>query len=410
MEFCGVKCENPFFLASSPVGSYYDMCAKAYESGFGGIVYKTVGYWIPQEVSPRFDALRKESTSFVGFKNLEMISDKPTAKNLEIIAKLKKNYPDKVMIVSIMAETEEDWTKLAKEVTQAGADIIELNLSCPQMTVCSMGSDVGTNPELVEKYTRAAKMGTHLSVISKMTPNITSMEVSARAAVKGGADGIAAINTVKSIVSIDLDQYSCFPFVNGKSSISGYSGKAVKPIALRFIAQLASDPLLKNIPISGIGGIENFEDALEFLLVGATNLQICTAVMQYGYRIVEDLISGTSYWMEDKGINSLSEIVGKALPNIVPADKVDRDFKIYPHYDLDKCIGCGRCYISCYDGGHQALEWNESTRKPKVLEDRCVGCGLCELICPVEKCITPGETKFHSFGEPREIKKAARKL
>ena len=410
MEFCGVKCENPFFLASSPVSSNYEMCKKALETGWGGLVYKTVGYWIPQECSPRFDAIRKESTAFVGFKNLEMISDKPTEKNFEMIARIKKEFPDKVMIVSIMAETEEDWTKLAKEATQAGADIIELNLSCPQMTVHSMGSDVGTNVELVEKYNRAVKAGTDKPTMAKMTPNITTMEIAARAAIKGGADAIAATNTYKSILNINLDERTCYPFINGKSSISGYSGKAIKPLSLRFIAQLAGDPQLKGVPLSGIGGIETWEDAIEFIMVGATNLQICTAVMQYGYRIVEDLIGGTSYWMEDKGINSLNEIVGAALPNIVPADKVDRDFKVYPNYDLDKCIGCGRCYISCYDGGHQALEWDEDTRKPKLNKDKCVGCGLCELICPVEKCITPGEVKFHSFGEPRKVKVASVKF
>lgn len=409
IEFCGVKCENPFFLSSSPVGSNYDMCKKAFDQGWGGIVYKTVGYWIPDECSPRFDATRKEGTPFIGFKNMEMISDKPTEKNLEMMYQLKKDYPDKVLVASIMGENEEEWKKLSKAVTETGADIIECNFSCPQMTTSSMGSDVGTNMELVEKYSRAVSSMTHLPVLAKMTPNITLMEVAARAAIKGGATGIAAINTIKSITEIDFENFTALPIVNGKSSISGYSGKAVKPIALRFIAQMANDPALKGVPISGIGGIETWQDALEFMLLGSRNIQVTTAIMQYGYRIVEDMISGLSYWMEEKGINSLDEIIGKALPNIIPADQIDRDFKVYPKYDHDKCVGCGRCYVSCYDGGHQAIKWDEGNRKPNLDEEKCVGCGLCWIVCPIENCITPGERKFHSFGTPRDINVIAKK-
>ena len=202
---------------------------KALESGWGGIYYKTVGYWIPKECSPRFDATRKEGTAFIGFKNMEMISDKPTEKNLEMMAQLKRDFPNKVLVASIMGENEEEWTQLAKAVTATGADIIECNFSCPQMTTKSMGSDVGTNPELVEKYSAAVRAGTHLPIIAKMTPNITTMEIAARAAIKGGATGISAINTVKSITEVDFDNFTCLPIVNGKSSISGYSGKAVKP-------------------------------------------------------------------------------------------------------------------------------------------------------------------------------------
>lgn len=410
MEFCGVKCENPFFLSSSPVGSNYEMCAKALETGWGGVVFKTIGFFIANECSPRFDATRKESVPFVGFKNMEQISDKPLEKNLDAIARLKKDYPDKVMVASIMGENAEEWTELAKLVTQAGADIIECNFSCPQMTSHAMGSDVGTNPELVEKYSAAVRKGTHLPVLAKMTPNITTMEVAARAAIKGGATGLAAINTIKSITEIDYDNMTCLPVVNGKSSISGYSGKAVKPIALRFIAQMAKDPELKGVPISGMGGIETWQDALEFLLVGASHLQVTTAIMQYGYRIVEDMISGLSYWMEDKGINSLHEIVGAALSNIIPAEEIDRDFKVFPNYDHDKCIGCGRCYISCYDGGHQAIEFDSETRRPKLLEDKCVGCGLCWVVCPIEKCVTPGKVTFKGNAAPRPITAIAKKL
>ena len=408
IEFCGVKCENPFFLSSSPVGSNYEMCKKALETGWGGIVYKTVGYWIPNECSPRFDATRKEGTVFVGFKNMEMISDKPTEKNLEMMTQLKKDFPGKVLVASIMGENDEEWDALAKAVTKTGADMIECNFSCPQMTLSSMGSDVGTNMELVEKYSKIVSGATHLPVLAKMTPNITSMELAARAAVKGGAAGIACINTIKSITEVDLNTLCPLPVVNGKSSISGYSGKAVKPIALRFLAQIAQDAELRGVPISGIGGIETWEDAVEFLLLGAGNLQVTTAVMQYGYRIVEDLISGLSYWMDEKGISNLGEIVGKALDNVVPAEQIERDFKVHPQFDDDLCLGCGRCYISCYDGGHQAINWDEEKRRPKLDEEKCVGCGLCGLICPVDQCVTPGKIVFHIGATPRNVRVTAK--
>jgi dihydropyrimidine dehydrogenase (NAD+) subunit PreA len=403
IEFCGVKCENPFFLSSSPVGNNYDMCAKALETGWGGIVFKTVGVFIPNEVSPRFSILDKEATPFIGFKNMEQIAEHPLDFNLEQMRLLKKNYPDKVLIASIMGENEEEWIKLAKLVTEVGADIIECNFSCPQMTTSAMGSDVGQNPELVKKYSAAVRRGTHLPIIAKMTPNIGNMEPPAIAAIEGGATGISAINTVKCITGVDLDKLVGLPIVNGKSSISGYSGKAVKPIALRFIAQLAVEPKLKNVPISGIGGIETWEDALEFIMLGSSNIQVTTAIMQYGYRIVEDMISGLSYYMEEKGIDKLQDLVGVAVNNIIPAEDLDREYKVYPNFSQDKCVGCGRCYISCYDGGHQAVNWDEENRKPSLNKENCVGCHLCSLVCPVQDCITKGEIEFKHGGSERKI-------
>jgi dihydropyrimidine dehydrogenase (NAD+) subunit PreA len=393
INFCGVKCENPFFLSSSPVGGCYEMCAKALEAGWGGIVYKTIGFYIPNEVSPRFDHLQKESTAFVGFKNMEQISTHPLEENLEAITKLKKNYPGKVIIASIMGENEKEWTELARLVTEAGADMIECNFSCPQMTSHEMGSDVGQNPELVKTYCKAVKRGSSLPLLAKMTPNIGDMTKPAIASVEGGADALATINTIKSITGIDLDQMTAYPVINGKSSVSGYSGKAVKPIALRFIHELASNENLKNIPISGIGGIETWEDCIEFILLGSRNLQVTTSIMQYGYRIVEDMISGISYYMEEKGIDRLEDLVGKALDQIVPAEDLDRDFIIYPEFDKESCVGCGRCYISCYDGGHQAINWNEEDRKPELDEDKCVGCHLCANVCPVQS-ISKGKKVF----------------
>ena len=254
IDFLGVKCENPFFLSSSPVGSNYEMCAKALEAGWGGIYYKSIGVYIPDECSPRFDIVTKEDTPWVGFKNMEQISDKPLEVNLEYMKRLKQDYPNKVLVASIMGSNDEEWAYLAKAVTETGIDLIECNFSCPQMTSSTMGSDVGTRPELVKHYCEIVTANTHLPVIAKMTPNITNMEIPAIAAVEGGAKGLAAINTVKSITNVDVDLNVGMPVVNGKSSVSGYSGAAVKPIALRFVSDLKHDPKLINIPLSGMGG------------------------------------------------------------------------------------------------------------------------------------------------------------
>ena len=390
VDFLGVHFENPFCLSSSPVGNCFEMCKKAYDTGWAGVVFKTIGPgdFLIDEVSPRFDAVTKEATPFVGFKNMEQIAEHPLEQNLEDLRKLKQAYPDKVLIASIMGPTEKDWEELARLVTEAGADMIEMNLSCPQMTSHAMGSDVGTNAELCKSFCAAVKRGSKLPMMAKMTPNITDMVPVAKACLEGGADGIAAINTIKSICNVDLDRKIGMPIINGKSSISGYSGKAVKPVALRFVQQLRDG--IPGVPISGIGGIETWEDAAEFLLLGATTLQVTTAIMQYGYRIVEDMKNGLMHYMEEQGVDRLQDLIGVANQNMIPAENLDRDYVVYPDFDTDKCIGCGRCYISCYDGAHQAISWDEENRKPSCDHDKCVGCHLCVLVCPVH-AIDKGE-------------------
>lgn len=393
INYLGVPCMNPFFLSSSPVGSNYDMVAKSFEAGWGGVFYKTIGIFVADECSPRFDQTNKEGLPWLGFKNMEQISDKPTELNFENIMKLKRDYPEHVMVASIMGSSEEEWKELAKMCDQAGADLIEGNFSCPQMTSHAMGSDVGTNTELVKSYCQAVASVTKTPFIAKMTPNITNMEIPALAALEGGALGISAINTIKSITNIDFENMTAMPVVNGKSSISGYSGAAIRPIALRFIAQLMQNEKIGKCEISGIGGIETWKDCVEFLLLGCRNIQVTTAIMQYGYRIVEDMISGVSHFMDEHGYNKLEDFIGLALPNIIPAEELNRDFKVLPKFDDEKCIGCGRCYISCYDGAHQAIDWNEEKRRPE-LNDNCVGCHLCLNVCPVQGCISPGEIKW----------------
>lgn len=379
-KFVGVECENPFFLSSSVIASSYDMCARALESGWGGTVYKTIGFITPKEVSPRFDAVGKEGTPFIGFKNLEQIAEHPLKQNLDDIRRLKQNYPEKVIVSSIMGQTDEEWTELARLSEEAGADIIECNFSCPHMSGDGLGSDVGENPETVRHYTEMVKKGTKLPVLAKMTPNIGHMEIPAVAAISGGADGLAAINTIKSLSSVNLENMSSLPDIGGKSSVSGYSGKAIKPIALRFIHDMAVCDKIKGVPISGMGGIETWRDAAEFIALGCGNVQITTAVMQYGYRIIDDLKYGLSAYLEDNGFENVDALTGKALGNIVPTHELNRSTVVYPIFDRKKCTGCGRCSLSCDDAGHQAILMKDG--KPSLDAKKCVGCHLCRLICP----------------------------
>lgn len=384
IDFLGVHCENPFFLSSSIVSGTYEMCAEAFEAGWAGVVYKTIGFFSPEEVSPRFDAVGKEGTPFVGFKNLEQISDHTLADNLDAVKRLKENYPSKAVVVSVMGRTDEEWSRLAELAAEAGADIIECNFSCPHMSAHGMGSDVGQSPSLVEKYTRIVKKASGLPVLAKMTPNTGNMEFAAAAAVKGGADGIAAINTIKCITGIDVERMEPWQAVDKKTAVSGYSGSAVKPIALRFISDCARCPELADTELSGMGGIETWHDAMEFIMLGCSTVQVTTAVMQYGRRIIENIISGFEEYMTEHDIENVRELVGMALPSIVPADELDRRSAVYPVFDRELCTGCGRCFISCRDGGHQAITMNTPDHKPALEGGRCVGCQLCSLVCPAQ--------------------------
>ena len=378
IDFCGIKCENPFFLASSAVCTSYEMVARAFDAGWGGVFFKTICSGEIREVSPRFDAVHHSGRNgdFDGFRNMEQLSENPAEVDFEILSRLKKNYPSKVVVASIMGQTEEEWIELAKMAEKAGADAVELNFSCPQMRIAGLGSDVGQNPELVTFYTAYVKRSVKIPVIPKMTPNITTMAHPALGAHFAGADGISAINTIKSItMSTDAE-------VSGKRTVSGYSGRAVKPIALRHILEMTANPLLKSTHISGIGGIETWKDALEFIQLGCRNVQVCTAVMQYGYRIIDDLTLGLKHYMAERGISGVEALVGEELPSFVRPSELDRETLVFPKVDREKCIGCGRCYLSCSDGGHQAIVFG-ADRKPKILGNKCVGCHLCRLVCPV---------------------------
>ena len=376
IDFCGLKCENPFFLASSAVCTNYEMVAKAFDAGWAGVFYKTICLQEINEVSPRFDAVHSSKRGdFYGFRNMEQLSENPVDMDFDILSRLKKNYPSKIVVASIMGQNEEDWIKLAQMAEQAGVDAVELNFSCPQMRLAGMGSDVGQNSELVTFYTAYVKRSVSIPVIPKMTPNIANMNVPATGAFFAGADAISAINTIKSVTMSPGSE------VSSRKTVSGYSGRAVKPIALRHILEMTQNPLIKNIDFSGIGGIETWRDALEFIQLGCCNVQVCTSVMQFGYRIIDDMISGLQIYMASRGISHLSDLVGEKIKDFSLASELDRETMVFPKIDRELCVGCGRCSVSCYDGGHQAIVFDE-TRKPKIVGQKCVGCHLCVHVCP----------------------------
>lgn len=378
IDFCGIRCENPFFLASSVIASSYEMIARAFRMGWAGVVYKTMCFGEIKEVSPRFDQVGKEGTPFIGFRNMEQLSVHTPEEDFAILARLHKEFPTKVIVASIMGNTDEEWVRLAQMAEEAGCQMVECNFSCPHMAAKGRGSDVGQNPDLVRHLTQRVRSATSLPVIAKMTPNITHIEEPAIAAVEGGADAIAAINTIKSVTMKRRSE------VAGKATISGYSGKAVKPIAQRFILDMRKDVHLADVPLSGIGGIESWRDALQYLVLGCSNVQVCTAVMQYGYRIIDDLTLGLQEWMQREGVAALENIRGRAVEQFVPTDQLDRSTYVLPRVDRNKCTGCGRCYISCQDGGHQAISFDTESRIPRIIGKNCVGCHLCMLVCPNE--------------------------
>ena len=392
-QLCGVPLENPFLLSSSVVGSNYDMCARAFEAGWAGVAFKTICSFEIHEASPRYSAINGEGGSIIGFKNIEQLSDHSVAENMEIFRRLKEKYPTKFILASIMGQNDAEWEELARLCEENGADAIELNFSCPNMAEGGLGSDIGQVPELVERFTAAARRGTKLPILAKLTPNVAKMSPAAEAAKRGGADGLSAINTIKSIIGVNPHTYVSSPAVHGMSAVGGYSGNAVKPIALRFIAELAQNPTLAGMHLSAMGGVETWRDALEFILLGAGSIQITTAVMQYGYRIIDDLKAGLNLYLAEKGLTSIGQARGLALDSVSETtDVLRRDTVVFPKFRREKCIGCGRCAISCADGGHQAIRLGKD-RRPVLDGSRCVGCHLCVLVCP-ERAIGSGRKRI----------------
>ena len=384
-DFLGVRLENPFLLSSSVVASTYEKIARAFEMGWAGACFKTLCDFVPQEASPRYSALPAEH-GFYGFKNIEQLSCNSLQEDLDIIRRLKRNYPAKVIIASIMGRSDEEWERMARLSQEAGADMIECNFSCPNMEQEGLGVDIGQSPEAVARCTAAARRGCTVPLLAKLTPNVADMRPFARTAMENGADGIAAINTVKSLMGMNLDTYATEPSVRGLSGVGGYSGRAIKPIALRFIWEMASDPQLRDVPISGMGGIDTWRDAVEFLLLGANHVQITTAVMQYGARIIDDLIDGLTWYLREKALPRLSALQGLGVENVTALEGLNRRTKLLPRFDRKKCLGCGRCSLSCRDGGHEALRMING--RPVMNPHVCVGCHLCVLVCP-SRAVSP---------------------
>lgn len=390
INFAGIVSPNPFWLASAPPTNSGYQVQRAFEAGWGGAVWKTIGEQVVN-VSSRFSAMDYNGQKIVGLNNIEVISDRSLEVNLKEMYETKKKFPNNVIIASLMVEpNEKKWNEIVKRVQDTGIDGFELNFGCPHgMAERGMGAASGQIPELVEKQTYWAKKSAEVPIIVKLTPNITDITSTADAAVKGGADAISLINTINSLMGVDLDTWNPTPNVDGKGTHGGYCGPAVKPIALNMVAECARHPEI-NVPISGIGGISNWRDAVEFLLMGATGTQVCTAAMHHGFSIVEDMIDGLNNYLDQKGIISVMDIVGKSVQKYSEWGNLNLNYKITARINNDICIQCNKCYISCEDTSHQCIDilTNDSGKKfLQVREKDCVGCNLCSIVCPVEGAI-----------------------
>jgi dihydropyrimidine dehydrogenase (NAD+) subunit PreA len=399
INLAGIKSPNPFWVASGPPSNTAYQAHRAFEAGWGGLVWKTIGEPIVN-VSSRYSALQLGQTRMVGFNNIELISDRSPETNFKEIAEVKKRWPGRPVIASLMVDNRERWHEFVRRSEDAGADGIELNFGCPHgMCERGMGSVVGQNPEVTETIVGWVKEVATIPVITKLTPNITDVTFAARAATRGGSDAISLINTLNSITQVNLDTFVPEPFVAGSSTHGGYAGPAVKPIALNMVHSCVADPEVR-LPVSGIGGIANWRDAAEFIALGATGVQVCTAIMHHGFRIVADMVEGLNDYLDSKGLSSVTELMGKAVPALQKWEMLDLNYRRLATIDYDKCIGCNLCYIACEDGAHQAIALVSPDGRglgpgrvpgkpvPEIKEQECVGCNLCALVCPVDQCIT----------------------
>jgi dihydropyrimidine dehydrogenase (NAD+) subunit PreA len=394
VRFAGIKAPNPFWLASAPPTDKAYNVERAYEAGWGGVVWKTLGEEGPPIVNvsgPRYGALHGPDRRVIGFNNIELITDRPLAVNLEEIAAVKRRWPDRALVVSLMVPCEEvAWKRILPRVEDTGADGIELNFGCPHgMSERGMGAAVGQVPEYVQMVTEWCKQHSRMPVIVKLTPNVTDVRRPAEAAVRGGADAVSLINTINSIMGVDLEAMAPNPHTDGKATHGGYCGPAVKPIALHMVADIARGRSTRDVPLSGIGGIETWRDAAEFIALGCGTVQVCTAAMVYGFKIVQEMISGLDAWMDEKGYASIDEFRGLAIPNVTDWQHLNLHYAVKAKIDQELCIKCGRCHIACEDTSHQAITaMKHGERHFEVIEEECVGCNLCATVCPIENCIS----------------------
>lgn len=396
VDFCGIKSPNPFWLASAPPTNTGDQVMRAFEAGWGGAVWKTLGEPIVN-VSSRYSSVDWHGQRLMGLNNIELITDRPLEANFREITEVKKRFPGHALIVSLMVESKrETWHDMVKRAEDAGADGLELNFGCPHgMSERGMGSAVGQVPDYTCQIVSWVKEVARTPVIVKLTPNVTDVVYPARAAKKGGADAVSLINTINSITGVNLQTFAPRPDVHGSSAHGGYCGPAVKPIALNMVSAVALDP---GLPISGIGGIGTWQDAAEFILLGSSTVQVCTAVMHHGFRIITDLTDGLSNYLDELGMKSVDELRGKSLSRVKRWEQLDLNYRVIADVDESKCIGCGLCYVACNDGAHQAIAARPDSRgrtRVEILEPKCVGCNLCSLVCPVSDCITMKRVDTH---------------
>ncbi|MDP6967536.1 MAG: NAD-dependent dihydropyrimidine dehydrogenase subunit PreA [Gammaproteobacteria bacterium] len=393
-NFIGIQTPNPFWLASAPPTDKAYNVNRAFEAGWGGVMWKTLGQAGPPIVNvsgPRYGAWHGKDRSLMGLNNIELITDRDLEINLTEIAQIKRDWPDRGVVVSLMVPCEEQaWKDILVRVEDTGADGIELNFGCPHgMSERGMGAAVGQVPEYVEMVTAWCKQYSYLPTIVKLTPNITDIRSSARAAVRGGGDAVSLINTINSVMGVNLQQLRVSPATGQQGAHGGYCGPAVKPIALHMLGEIARDDQCEGIPISGIGGVTDWQDAAEFMALGATNVQVCTAVMTYGFRIVEDMIDGLGRYLAEQRMSSVEQLIGAAVPTLTDWNQLDLNYVVKAQIDQNSCIKCGRCYIACEDTSHQAISSEiNGERGFEVKEEECVGCNLCVNVCPVEDCIT----------------------
>ncbi|MEV5030075.1 NAD-dependent dihydropyrimidine dehydrogenase subunit PreA [Paenibacillus sp. LPE1-1-1.1] len=391
IQLAGISSPNPFWLASAPPTNTGYQVQRAFEAGWGGAVWKTLGDPIIN-TSSRFAAVHFNGQRVAGFNNIELITDRPLEVNLKEINETKKRFPGHAVVVSLMVEPKrEKWHEIVKRVEAIGVDGLELNFGCPHgMAERGMGAASGQQPDLVEMQTMWVKEVARTPVIVKLTPNITDITATAKAAVRGGADAISLINTINSLAGVDIDTWNTIPHVGGKGAHGGYCGPAVKPIALNMVAECARNPLV-GVPISGIGGISNWRDAVEFMLMGSTGVQVCTAAMHHGFSIVEDMIDGLNNYLDDKGLQSVNELIGKSVARYSDWGDLDLNYAVVARIEQDTCIVCNKCHIACEDTSHQCIERHTDENGAaylKVREEDCVGCNLCSIVCPVEGAIS----------------------
>jgi dihydropyrimidine dehydrogenase (NAD+) subunit PreA len=393
-NFLGIKSPNPFWLASAPPTDKEYNVERAFKAGWGGVVWKTLGEEGPPVVNvngPRYGAVWGADRRLLGLNNIELITDRPLQTNLREMKAVKKRWPDRALIASLMVPCEEEsWRAILKVVEETECDGVELNFGCPHgMSERGMGSAVGQVPEYIEMVARWCKAHTRMPVIVKLTPNITDVRKPARAAKLGGADAVSLINTINSITAVNLDTFSPEPSIDGKGSHGGYCGPAVKPIALSMVSEIARDKETRGMPISGIGGITTWRDAAEYIALSCGTVQVCTAAMTYGFKIVAEMADGLSEWMDSKGYKNIEAFRGMAVPNVTDWQYLNLNYVTKAHINQDACIQCGRCYAACEDTSHQAImAVKDGKRHFEVMDDECVGCNLCVNVCPVEDCIS----------------------